>query len=411
MSIFETVQSILFSPIRFRSPVCFGPGDPTEKIQSEETMSSNSGDALKWLLNFRKDMWGKSVFRTIAGDNKPKFIHYGSPNKVYMMTQEVFNERDHWYVLGDIHGDFFALYSAIQYIRDLHVDDKNKFGIIFLGDLIDRGPHPMECLWYLLRISQLHPEQVLWIAGNHDIAFSHNEEENCFASSVSPAEFLDCLNNSTIESKYKDFGREYIELTRDLPRAALLPDGLLLTHGGFPLTDLQQQLLECKDDNEKIQWLNSTAALQDFTWTRITSYRKKLPNRNSKGCSYGYSDFEAFCEATKDFFPAKRLVTAHEHPAGGFDLHLAWKNNPALTLTGFGFHQNYDCAEAFSSRYRDNLIIARCRKDDIPEVIQIPVDRQNLQEYFEAEIAPRFQDPNSDILVLEPESIVTENKS
>jgi len=353
-------------------------------------MTQTKSDPLYWLTSLRSKWVGNSAFSKIKGESTPSFLCYGEPDKVVRLSPDVFNKRKYWYIIGDIHGDMYALFQEVMFIRKEHLDDKHGFGIIFLGDLIDRGPHPLECLWFLLKFSESYPDQLLWIAGNHDIAFSRNEEENSYTSSVSPAEFLECLNSQQIDSVYKDFGKEYIELAAGLPRAVLLPDGLLLTHGGFPLVDLQSQLEQCKDDAQRQQWLNSPAALQDFTWTRITRYPKKRPNRESKGCSYGYKDFEAFCNATTDFFPVKRLVTAHEHPDGGFDLHPEWKDTPALTLTGFGFHPNYESAEAYNSNYRDHLVIARCRENDLPEIIKIPVDRHDLKAFYDAEIAPRF---------------------
>ena len=86
-----------------------------------------------------------------------------------------------------------------------------------------------------------------------------------------------------------------------------------------------------------------------------------------------------------------RLVTGHDHPAGGADLHPEWKTHPALTLKGYGFAEDYEHSEAFNSRYQDDLVVGRCRRDDLPEVIRIPVDREDLSSFFQQEIALSFK--------------------
>ncbi len=111
----------------------------------------------------------------------------------------------------------------------------------------------------------------------------------------------------------------------------------------------------------------------------------------ARGAHMGFNDFAAFCDVTKDFFPTSRLVTGHDHPAGGIDLHPEWKTHPALTLKGYGFSDDYDHPDAFQSKYQKNLVIARCRRGDIPEPILIPVDYGDLADYFENEISRIFK--------------------
>lgn len=328
-----------------------------------------------------------TAWRTFVGDRVPPLMFYGAPEKVLRIPPEKWGRAEDWFLLGDIHGDFYALSNIVQSIHASCPD----FKLVFLGDLVDRGPHPMECLWFLLSLAKKFPDRILWLAGNHDVGVLEDKERGCFRSSVSPSEFLEHLNTVDSWTPFRrKFGQEYIELVAGLPRAVLSPDGLLMTHGGFPHTDLQKSLPECQTDEDRRAWLNSPQALDDFTWTRITRYRAKIPNRVSKGCQYGFADFDAFCTASEGFFPATRLVTGHDHPEGGVDEHPEWKQRPALTLTGFAFHANYDDPRAYNERYQQALVVGRCRTDDIPEVIRIPVDRTDLSQYFSAEIEPRF---------------------
>lgn len=339
------------------------------------------------MLDKTRTHFSARAWSSFVKDNQPNLLYYAQKRKVVSISPEVWGKAEDWYVLGDIHGDFYALFNCLIHI----LKQKGEFKLIFLGDLVDRGPHPLECLWLILYLVDRHPGRILWLAGNHDVGIVENNDRS-FSSDVQPAEFVDELNRIDSWTPFRrEFGREYIELVQALPRAALSPDGTLFTHGGFPLVDLHKDLAGKATPDEKLDWLNSDEALQDFTWTRITRYPKKIPNRVSTGSSYGFGDFAEFCDAVKDFFPVKRLVTGHEHPAVGVDEHLTWKDCRALTLKGFGFDGNqYSTPQAFSDGYQEYLVLGRCRANDIPEIIRLPVDRNDLTEFFDKELAVRF---------------------
>jgi UDP-2,3-diacylglucosamine pyrophosphatase LpxH len=322
-------------------------------------------------------------------DALPRLLFYGG-NKFCQFSADKLHAADQWFVIGDIHGDFYALHTIVAHIRKVCP----QFGIIFLGDLIDRGPHPIECLWYMLKLADDHPERVLWLAGNHDVGARYDEVTGEFRSTVEPAEFVADLNIvDSFSPLRRAFGREYIELAEGLPRAALMPDGLLLTHGGFPHTDLQVELAAMKLNSDRRKWLESDAVIRDFTHLRITKYPLRRPNRLSISCSYGYQDFASFKQSMSGY-GIKRLVTGHQHAASGFDDHPEWAKNghEALTLTGFGFADAYDRPDSYGVNYRRTLTVGRCRPDRIPEVVTIPVHEQDLMSFYEAEIKtmPRF---------------------
>ena len=354
--------------------------DKQEVTSSLPVKKLSTSEAIKETRFYHSVQVWKSFFE----EEITPLLYYGKQNKVPMMRPEIFGAANEWFIIGDIHGDYFALRNAVEHIKTLCPN----FGLIFLGDLVDRGPHPMECLWYLLNLSLEHPNRILWIAGNHDIGVYYDEQSNQFKSTVYPSEFLNHLNHIDCWTPFhKNFGLAFIKLVSNLPRAVLLPDGTLITHGGFPLVDLQNQL---PLEEDKKAWINTPNALQDFTWTRISRYKMKLPNRSSTGCSYGFDDFAKFCETTKSFFPTSRLVTGHNHPEDGYDKHVNWINHPALTLTGYGFSDAYQNPEAYNSLYRNNLIIGNCRENAIPEVIDLQVNKLDLEEYYHNEIIPYF---------------------
>ncbi len=291
-------------------------------------------------------------------------LHFGQPHKVAKLTPQQVGEMEAWFFIGDLHGDFYALHTLLRHAQTLRPGCR----ILFLGDMVDRGDMPIECLFLLLEWGLNHPDRLAWTAGNHDIAFSCNEH-GVFTSVVSPAELLKELNaKDTFAGTRERIGQFFIQLAKRLPRALLFPDGLLATHGGFPLADLQPQGQAAADEAAYLEWLNSEACLKDFTWSRINRAPKKLPDRYSSGSQYGFKDFEAFCQLKPEWFPVTRMVTGHEHPADGFDLHPTYKVHPALTLVGMGMDE-------LTGRYRDQLHLGQGVTGALPQVIAVPVDR------------------------------------
>ncbi len=66
-------------------------------------------------------------------------------------------------VLGDIHGELDKLNQVLQ-----RAGYKEEDLVIQIGDLVDRGPEPLECMY---RIGEL--KHRILIKGNHDQAFEH----------------------------------------------------------------------------------------------------------------------------------------------------------------------------------------------------------------------------------------------
>jgi serine/threonine protein phosphatase 1 len=68
------------------------------------------------------------------------------------------------FVVGDIHGRCAQLHNLLGMLpRDESVDK-----LVFLGDLIDRGPDVPGCVEHVLNLCAANPEQVLCLRGNHE---------------------------------------------------------------------------------------------------------------------------------------------------------------------------------------------------------------------------------------------------
>ena len=67
--------------------------------------------------------------------------------------------------VGDIHGMYEKLVSLMELVQFDPDDDM----LIFLGDYIDRGPQPLECLDYIIALNKQYSERVVPLLGNHEV--------------------------------------------------------------------------------------------------------------------------------------------------------------------------------------------------------------------------------------------------
>ena len=243
-------------------------------------------------------------------------------DKAIRVTQ-VGKENPLWFI-GDLHGDLLALEAALLLIRSHNHESVSKPRIVFLGDLFDDEGFGLEVLLRVYEVILENPALVCLIAGNHDEALSHDGTR--FSSNVSPSDFSEYLNTNLGDEWITRAGRVAIRLFAQAPRALFFPDGLLVAHGGFPLTDLHAQLQNTGD------WNNPTC-LSDFVWTRAhPRARKKIPNRFTRGSQFGYEDFAAFCSVAAALGrPVTHMVRGHDHVEQRYAVYPAYCANPILT--------------------------------------------------------------------------------
>lgn len=294
--------------------------------------------------------------------------------------------RSKWFFIGDIHGDFFALHHLLEEVQkepDAH--------ICFLGDLVDRGPHGVECFARLLefaneQFSRSGSPRVVWVLGNHDEGILYRPRaEKKFLSSVEPAEFVDYLNGeleTTLTSEeLVTWGQLFVDVCDQLPRALIFESGLIAAHGGIPLEDRWPYL-------KTFEALQHKRCLGDFTWTRATrapfkkGWKFDAPRRAySSSFEFGYRDFKGFCNAVAGLFTVQGLVRGHDHVAGGYETLAEYAETPLLTINGFGF--NY-LSNSYAL-YRNSLVIAVSEGGEMPGVVEVSFSRESLEEFIRSE--------------------------
>jgi hypothetical protein len=290
-----------------------------------------------------------------------------------------------WFI-GDLHGDLLALEAALALVRR-EAEGGPAPRIVFLGDLFDDGGYGLEVLLRVFELILESPSTVCFVAGNHDEALGYTGAG--FTATVSPSDFSEFLNAHLAHEWITRAGKLAVRLAASAPRALFFPDGLLVTHGGFPLVDLHETLRATRD------W-NDPRCLTDFTWTRAHSRaRRKMPNRSSRGSQFGYEDFAAFCAlATELERPVTHMVRGHDHADERFEIYPAYVAHPVLTTVALSRRLP---RELFGPHVRVPTV-ARWLEGALPQVHRLlvpePVVRELFPEELETETAPPVGAPD-----------------
>ena len=161
-------------------------------------------------------------------------------------------------VIGDLHGQTDKLNSILDRLRKR--EDFQSRWIIFIGDLVDRGPDPRGVIQQVLLLIEEHPRTIV-ISGNHELAMSgalqlfdtleehdwsgrwldHYGSESTFASYGVEFGKLDELR-STMPEAHRD-------LLQNVPWAVEHPDYFFVHSGLDPHSsfEVQRRILVARD--------------------------------------------------------------------------------------------------------------------------------------------------------------------
>jgi hypothetical protein len=288
------------------------------------------------------------------------------------------------WIVGDIHGDLLALEAALELVRTTAPPSGPPPRLVFLGDLFDDGGYGLEVLLRVFELILDAPGNVCIIAGNHDEALHYTGAG--FTATVTPSDFSDFLNANLAHEWITRAGKLAVRLFSAAPRALFLPDGLLITHGGFPLVDLHGELRESGD------W-NDPRCLADFTWTRAhPRARKKMPNRATRGSQFGYEDFAAFCDLSAELGrPVTHMVRGHDHVDERYAIYPAYATHPILTTVALSRRL---ARETFGP-YERTPTIARWVPGALPQVHRLCIPAATVCDVY----------PDDDTGADEPQSV------
>eukprot|EP01061_Rhynchopus_euleeides_P019666 TRINITY_DN32264_c0_g1_i2.p1 TRINITY_DN32264_c0_g1~~TRINITY_DN32264_c0_g1_i2.p1 ORF type:complete len:562 (+),score=105.61 TRINITY_DN32264_c0_g1_i2:111-1796(+) len=149
------------------------------------------------------------------------------------------------YVLGDIHGNYQDLqYFTTNLIAFRHIK-YCAHSFVFLGDYVDRGPHDVECLAYLLSLKVQAPDKVVMLRGNHE-----DRRQNFHLK--------ESFHNHCVQLFGEEGGLEVWNRANDLfeyfPVCGVINQKVFCCHGGIPQVprDAAKHPMRIRDVLEKV---------------------------------------------------------------------------------------------------------------------------------------------------------------
>ncbi|MCK5024178.1 MAG: metallophosphoesterase [Thermoplasmata archaeon] len=113
---------------------------------------------------------------------------------------------------GDIHGDMDSMLAAFR------IAEQHDAKIVFLGDIVDRGSHNVECMNLILAHIHQEPDRFFYTRGNHE-----------FQGINTKWGFMDSVVEKYPETVYWLYNGAFTQL----PIAALWDDRIFGIHGGI----------------------------------------------------------------------------------------------------------------------------------------------------------------------------------
>ncbi len=145
------------------------------------------------------------------------------------------HERGPFDIIGDVHGCFDELTALLAELGYEEVDGgvwQHPAGrkLIFVGDLVDRGPQTPECLQLVMQC--VKAETALCVPGNHDVKFMRAMWGKNVKQTHGLAESIEQIR--VYELHYRAFGRIAADFIDSLVSHYVLDDGkLVVAHAGM----------------------------------------------------------------------------------------------------------------------------------------------------------------------------------
>ena len=100
-----------------------------------------------------------------------RYANDASNTRGYYKRINIEDKKIH--VLGDSHGSMHSLAEILMELKDNGAFQANgklvpNTAIVSLGDILDRSPYTLECLYLILRLQRENPSQVFITLGNHE---------------------------------------------------------------------------------------------------------------------------------------------------------------------------------------------------------------------------------------------------
>ena len=157
-------------------------------------------------------------------------------------------------IISDIHANYPALQAVLE-------KEGNYDKMIFLGDVVDYGPHPKECLTFIKENADYY------VRGNHDNALGYNVDCNCMGTfreySIATREWHKTLLDEN--------DKQFLKNMPVLNKAHLDGKSFFLAHAS-PTGDISKYL----NENEIVNELDDIIAEYILIGHTHVQYEKKV---------------------------------------------------------------------------------------------------------------------------------------
>jgi hypothetical protein len=205
--------------------------------------------------------------------------------RLFEYDPTTFSQDDKFFVIGDIHGDFDVLESALKRI------DLEKDRVLFLGDYADRGPNGVEVIEKVNELITGH-QNIKALKGNHEDYDVEGEPK--FNPCDLPSEVLE--KRGLWSSYYKRSFQPFVE---KLYLSAILPGSFLFVHGG----------ISSRIDGIESLRRPSYAVEEDVLWSDPSdSEEYEGPNERGAGVAFG----NKVTQRVMSDLGVKKIIRSHE---------------------------------------------------------------------------------------------------
>jgi diadenosine tetraphosphatase ApaH/serine/threonine PP2A family protein phosphatase len=233
------------------------------------------------------------------------------------------HELENLAVISDLHGDPYSLFRILDEINYEKFLSRPKNKLVFLGDYVDRGSDSVSVIYAVCHLKHAYPDSVVLMRGNHE-----SPAEFPFPSHDLPYRIRERFGNSG-----RDVYGRLLSMFKLLTLATVVPDRLLLVHGGLPTEDavianFHKAIATAQDSHVH------SRVLEELLWNdprRLDGAPGWEPSRRGIGRHFGSGITRRWLNATN----TKAIVRGHE-PCQGFRLD---HNDTIMTL--------FSCREAY----------------------------------------------------------------
>jgi hypothetical protein len=267
------------------------------------------------------DYWGSPIEENqnlrIPGSEVERAMHkWVSQMEGETRYLELESQPGHLYaIIGDLHGDYLALDRILREFFPTNLSDAEaeKRHLIFLGDLLDRGPRDFQLLQLVLELKFIMGDRLVLLRGNHEEFFDRGGEIKAAAVSNETyflEKYQDRLPPETLQTMCGFFEKlpHFVLFKHPRGRAGLM-------HAGIPPAFMHRQFATIPEGLEVENYRRS------FLWGRLETTGRSRPESTYPYSIFFPEDVEDFCRS----FNIQFLMRGHDTRRFGYSVDCGGK--------------------------------------------------------------------------------------